>query len=79
MIMGKIVLVAAAAMLAAVPALAGSEPDPPCGSWKDRPPPAPSDQAEDDAGLSPPPKEPPAELRPLPDGAARQDPGKRIK
>jgi hypothetical protein len=77
--MGKFLLGTALTALSALPALAA--PEPPCGSWKDRPPvAAPSDQAEEDAGLVPPPKEPPLEpRRPVEDGTGTQDPDKRIK
>jgi hypothetical protein len=75
---GKFLLGTALAVLAAHAALAA--PEPPCGSWKNQPPPAPSDQREDDSGLAPPPKKPPVEpSRPIPDGTGTQDPDKRIK
>jgi hypothetical protein len=80
MSMAKVLLVMVSAVLSAVlsilPALA--QPDPPCGSWKDRPP-APS-KGEEDAGLAKTPETPPDEpRRPAQDGTGTQDPDKRIK
>jgi hypothetical protein len=75
---GNFLLGSALAVLAAQAVQAA--PEPPCGSWKNHPPPQPSDQREDDSGLAPPPKKPKVEpSRPVPDGTGTQDPDKRIK